>query len=81
MHEEFIDDRLNSDMTDIRHIMQKARTNPIFKVEFRRNDSNDIVIDISSESTTMHRTTKILKSVDQIGQEFIEYIAETANWV
>ena len=81
MYEEFIDDRLNSDMTDIRHIMKKVGTNPVFKVEFRRNASNDIVIDISSESTTMPRTTKILKSVEQIGQEFMEYIAETSNWV
>lgn len=81
MHEEFVDDRLNSDMTDIRHIMQKVGTNPIFKVEFRRNASNDIVMCISSDYTTMPITTKILKSVDQIGQEFMEYIAETANYV
>lgn len=81
MHEAFIDDRLDKDMVDIRKIMKADGTNPIFKVEFRRNDSNDIVIDISSESTTMPRTVKILKSVDQIGQEFMEYIAETATWV
>ena len=81
MHDEFVDDRLNSDMTDIRRIMQKVGTNPIFKVEFRRNASNDIVMCISSDSTTMPITTKILKSVDQIGQEFMEYIAETANYV
>lgn len=81
MHEEFVDDRLNSDMTDIRHIMQKVGTNPIFKVEFRRNSSNDIVMCISSESTTMPSTNRVVKSVNQIGQELIEYIAETATWV
>ena len=81
MHDEFVDDRLNSDMTEIRHIMQKAGTNPVFKLEFRRNSSNDIVMCISSESTTMPSTTKIIKSVNQISQEFMEYVAETANWV
>ena len=81
MHDEFVDDRLNSDMTDIRHIMQKVGTNPVFKVEFRRNSSNDIVMCISSESTTMPSAIKIIKSVNQISQEFMEYVAETANWV
>lgn len=81
MHDEFVDDRLNSDMTDIRHIMQKVGTNPVFKLEFRRNSANDIVMCISSESTTMPSTIKIIKSVNQISQEFMEYVAETANWV
>lgn len=81
MHDEFVDDRLNSDMKDIRHIMQKVGTNPVFKIEFRRNSSNDIVMYISSESTTMHSTIKIIKSVNQISQEFMEYVAETTNWV
>lgn len=81
MHDEFVDDRLNSDMKDIRRIMQKVGTNPVFKIEFRRNLSNDIVMCISSESTTMPILSIIIKSANQISQEFMEYVADTANWV
>ena len=81
MNESFIDDRLNSDMVDIRHIMQRINANPVFKVEFRRNSSNDIVMCISSESTSMPKINKVVKSISQVEQEFLEYIAETANWV
>ena len=81
MNESFIDDRLNSDMVDIRHIMQRINTNPVFKVEFRRNSSNDIVMCMSSESTSMPNINTVVKSISQVEQRFLEYIAETANWV
>ena len=81
MHEEFVDDRLNSDMTEIRKIMEKIGTNPVFKVEFRRNASNDIVMVISSESTTMPPNSKTITVNEQIGQELVEYISDTAKWV
>ena len=81
MHEAFIDDRLDKDMVDIRKIMKADGTNPIFKVEFKRNSNNDIVMSISAETNSMPSTNIVVKSVNQIGQELIEYIAETSTWV
>lgn len=81
MHEAFVDDRLDKDMVEIRKIMKADGTNPIFKVEFKRNSNNDIVMAISAETNTMPSINRVVKSVNQIGQELIEYIAETATWV
>lgn len=81
MTPDFVDDRLDKDMVDIRHIMKHTGTAPIFTVKFIRNSSNNIAMQITSENTTMPVTTTIVKTVEQIGQAFMEYIADTANWI
>lgn len=68
-------------LDDIRHIIKKTGQNPLFKVEFRINENDDIVMDISSESTSMPRQIAWPRTNSSIGQEFIEYVAATSVWV
>lgn len=81
MHEPFTDDRLNKDMTEIRHIMDKTGTNPKFELEFVRNSSNNIVLQIKSTTTTMPVNKKQISNLDQIGEFLSDYIKDSANWV
>ena len=81
MTPDFVDDRLDKDMQEIRKIMKSDGTNPVFKVEFRRNSNNDIVMVVTAETNTMPPQKYFCKTVDQFGEAFVNYIKDTANWV
>lgn len=68
-------------LDNIRYIIKKTGQNPSFKVEFRINENDDIVMDISSESTSMPRQMAWPTTNSSIGQEFLEYVAATSVWV
>lgn len=81
MTPDFVDDRLDKDMQEIRKIMKSDGTNPVFKVEFRRNSKNDIVMVVTAETNTMPPQKYFCTTVDQFGESFVNYIKDTANWV
>lgn len=81
MHEPFVDDRLEQDMTEIRKIMKKQGTNPIFKLEFRRTNDNDIALVFTCEGTTMPAERHKIDNLNQIGDLINTYIKETSEWV
>ncbi|MEE3344486.1 MAG: hypothetical protein VZS44_10370 [Bacilli bacterium] len=83
MSEKFVDDKLNVDMTEIRTMLQKLGTNPRFTVEFRRTTSgtNEIVVEINSEGTTMPRTVKKITSLEQFGDLMVEFVKDTSSWI
>ena len=83
MSEKFVDDKLNVDMTEIRTMLQKLDTNPRFTVEFRRttNGTNEIVVEINSEGTTMPRTVKKITSLEQFGDLMVEFVKDTSLWI
>ena len=70
-----------SDLPDIRRLIDKDVTHSVFKIEFHKNTSDDIILSITSENTTMPSFNRKVTMIDQVGREILEYIADTANWV
>lgn len=80
-HPEFVDDRLDKDMVEIRKIMKCDGTNPRFKIEFQRTNENDIVMQIYAETNDAPRAVYHCPTIEQIGEGLIDYIKLTSRYV
>ena len=69
-------------MKEIDNLMFKKRdSDPEFKVIFTRNRDGDVLVRFDSLTTTMPSTIVKPDSLAQIGEELVEYIKETSEWV
>ena len=80
MNEPFVDDRLDKDMVEVRKLMKTLGTNPVFRVEFRRTEANNIVMFIESTNSTAPNIVAPVSSLEKIGELFSGYVEDTANW-
>lgn len=79
-HGPFVDDRLDKDMVEIRKIMDVIGTNPVFTVEFQRNNDNNIVVCIKSERIcNMPTSYTTICTLEQAGEALVEYVKNNAN--
>lgn len=80
MHEEFVDDRLNQDMTEIRKLMKREGTYPVFEITFMRNNDNDIVARVNSRYGTVPYTMKKVTSLEEACALLAEHIKTDSIW-